>query len=333
MIIQVGSIRLRVEIHGEKHPQPEMEAWSASSGYTLHSASPDTSLKIFILPEMHLEHILLDEEAAALRRMLEDIEKRFPYAKFPYEWVTGAHAGGSPIAPRPQALPMPFISRSIMDRFSLVPLRHSLLALNHDDRRGIALVRGKGPCSLNSALNQVIQAAVCMLAPEKEAVVLHACSAVLEGNGYLFLGVSGSGKSTIASALPMEHVLSDESTLCFKAHGIPLLGPTPFTQDENLRMRSQPAPLRRVLFLKKDKENFLEDVSPGAAVVRILHNHIHFFSLFRRQEALRAFRAVEGMARSAPASILHFTQRFDPLHFFRETVYEEKKALRTANDH
>ena len=163
--------------------------------------------------------------------------------------------------------------------------------------------------------------------------MLHACAAVLEGDGYLFLGVSGSGKSTIAAALPREYVFSDESTLCFKAHGIPFLGPTPFTQAKNIRMRSEPAPLRRVLFLEKDKRNFLEDVSPGAAMVRILHNHIHFFSLFRRQEALRVFRAVEGMARSAPASILHFTRSFDPFHFFKEHVYEEKKALRTANDH
>ena len=327
MIIQVGNIGLQVDIMGNISLELERKFRNNLSGYISPSAAQDTSLKIFVLPEVHLDSILLDEETEALKLMLEKMEKRFPYSKFPYEWITGVYAKGSNNAPRPKALPRPFISRALIGRFSVVPLRQCLLALNHDDRQAFALVRGRDISILMNAVALAVQATLCMLAPEKKAVILHAASAEVGGDGYLFLGISGSGKSTIAASLPREQVFSDESTLCCMDHGIPNIAPTPFSQAENGPVRPEPASLKKVFFLKKDKENFLAELSPGTAMRRILHNHIHFFSFFRKEEALGAFHAVDGMVRSAPSSILSFTRTFDPIHFFEETAHEKQKAL------
>ncbi|MBW1773735.1 MAG: hypothetical protein JRJ82_12695 [Deltaproteobacteria bacterium] len=327
MIIQVGNIGLQLDILGNTSLELEREIRNTFSGFNSQSAAWDASLKIFVLPEIHLDSILLDEETAALKHMLERMEKRFPYAKFPYEWVTGVHRNGSNNARRPKTLPRPFISSSHMDRFSVVPLRQCLLALNHDDRQAFALVRGRDISVLNSAVTIAVQATLCMLAPGKKSVILHGASVEMGGEGYLFVGVSGSGKSTLAKCFPSENVFSDESTLCYMAHGTPYLAPTPFIQTENGHRRLEPTPLSKIFFLNKDNGNSMTDVSPGAAMARILHNHIHLFSFFRNEEAVGAFHMVDGMVRSAPASILNFTRTFDPLPFFEETAYEKQKTL------
>lgn len=331
MIVRVGNIILRVEIGGSKSLRLEREIRGTFSGFIAPSTAPftpwDASLKIFVLPDIHLDGILLDEEKTALKAMLERIQQRFPYAKFPYRWVTGFHRNGSKAAPRPGTLPRPFISRALLDRFSLVPLRQCLLALNHDDHQAVALVRGGDTTVLMNAVILAIQATLCMLAPDKKAVMLHGASAEIKGAGYLFLGVSGSGKSTMAGNFPREDVFSDESTLCSLDHGMPFIAPTPFTQNGKGSGMPDPAPLKKIFFLKKDKENFSAAVSPGTAMAKILRNHIHFFSFLRNQEALEAFQAVEGMVRNVPAFVLHSKPGFDPLPFLEETAYERKKAL------
>jgi len=327
MIIRVGDIGLRIVLRGNHGLEVEKSLRYAFSGFLAPAADGDASLTVFLLPEMYLDGILLYEEKEALKGMLEHMEKRFPFARFPYEWITGFHSQGREPAVRPSALPSPFMSSAIIDRFSLVPLRQCLLALNHDDHQAVALVRGREVSLLMNAVTLAVQGAVCMLAPKKGAVLLHGASAVIHGAGTLFLGVSGAGKSTIAAALPGDQVFSDESTLCCMDHGIPMIAATPFSQASNGAARPGPAPLKKVFFLRKDKENAVTEMSPGTALARMLYNHIHFFSFLRNQEALDAFRTLERVTRHVPAFVLRFTPHFDPLRFFEEAAHERKKAL------
>ena len=79
--------------------------------------------------------------------------------------------------------------------------------------------------------------------------------------------------------------------------------------------------------MNKGESDSASEITPGAAMVRVLHNHIHFFSLFRDKEAALTCHTVEGLVLSAPAYALLFTRDFDPLLFFEENNHEEEKAL------
>lgn len=327
MIMRIGNIGLKADILGNTTLGLEREFRNAFSEYLSPSYPWDLSLEIYILPEIHLDGILLEEEKEAVRHILEKMQRRFPYAIFPYEWVTGVHGKASHAASRPQTLPGPFIDRPRIDQFSVVPLRQCLLALNHLERHAVALVRGKDTTLLTKAVTLALQAVFCLAAPANASIMLHSASAAIDGYGYLFLGVSGAGKSTMAGNFPRENVFSDETTLCFLDQGMPWLAPTPFTQVVSGSVMAESASLKKIFFLKKGKENALTELSPGTAMARILHNHIHFFSFMRKQEALKAFHAVEGMVRHAPAYILCTTPDFEPLSLFEETRHERKKAL------
>jgi hypothetical protein len=136
-------------------------------------------------------------------------------------------------------------------------------------------------------------------------LLLHAASILREGSGYLFVGRSGAGKSTIARrAGPGGAVSSDEISLVrpsgdgYQVYGTPFWGELAGS-GENIA-----APLAQICVLEQSGENRLEPLDRAEALRRILQC-VLFFA--RDAENARAvLHAVERLITAVPVARLYF---------------------------
>lgn len=91
-----------------------------------------------------------------------------------------------------------------------------------------------------------------------DGVVSHGASVAIDNNGYLLLGVSGSGKSTAVSFLRDYEILSDDTSIIRKRNDKYYLFHSPWwnsdfniTQKKRYKMAKE-IELKKIFFLKKD---------------------------------------------------------------------------------
>lgn len=102
----------------------------------------------------------------------------------------------------------------------------------------------------------------------KDAFLIHSCGIIHGDRGYLFVGPSESGKSTIARLSTPDRVLNDEvNAVCFSGKGVELCG-TPFNGLFKEKSEGRCA-LNAVLLLKQGLQHKLTKV-PGAEAVKAL---------------------------------------------------------------
>jgi hypothetical protein len=102
-------------------------------------------------------------------------------------------------------------------------------------------------------------------------VMLHACGVNDSGNGYLFVGRSGQGKSTMAKLWSGNRVcvLSDDRIIVrkikqrFWIYGTPWHGESKICSPEKV-------PLKKIFFLRHAKVNRVKEVDPFDAVSRLI---------------------------------------------------------------
>jgi hypothetical protein len=128
------------------------------------------------------------------------------------------------------------------------------------------------------SLDSVLRITHSLLLATEGGFLLHAASAVRNGRAFLFAGVSGAGKTTLARLAPADAaVLTDEVSYVrrtgtgYEAHG------TPFAGELARSGANLSAPLESVFLLEKAHANRIESVSPRAAVSALLR-HILFFA-------------------------------------------------------
>ena len=117
---------------------------------------------------------------------------------------------------------------------------------------------------------------------EKGACFLHAAALVQDKKAYLFLGNSGSGKSTIARLCSDGLLYSDDGPVFLKQKGVYRVYPSPYRQvnfghviDRKIvQTGAEPAGL---YFIHKHRRIFLEKMLPKEALSIIIKQHIHFF--------------------------------------------------------
>ena len=113
---------------------------------------------------------------------------------------------------------------------------------------------------------------ICQQLPTLDRMLLHAAILQYEGNGYAFLGRSGTGKST-HTGLWMKYldgcsiVNGDKPILQSTKDGFIAYG-TPWMGKEGLGDKTS-APLKGLCFLEQAKENSIERLSPSDAASRI----------------------------------------------------------------
>ncbi|MFH0783309.1 MAG: hypothetical protein V2B20_15350 [Pseudomonadota bacterium] len=125
-----------------------------------------------------------------------------------------------------------------------------------------------------ASIDAIARIAGALLYAEKDSFLVHGSSILYQGKGYLFTGVSGSGKSTIAE-LSGALVLNDEiSLLQFKGDTVYVQG-TPFYGDLK-RGENVSAPLAGLFLLQQDSSTFIEELDPLRQNLFLLRNVVFF---------------------------------------------------------
>lgn len=128
------------------------------------------------------------------------------------------------------------------------------------------------------SLDSVLRVVHTLLLARKGCFLVHASSAIRNGRAFLFSGVSGAGKTTMARLAPPDAaLLTDEISYVTRQDDQYFAVGTPFFGElarvgENLR-----APIDTLYLLAKGPDNKIEPVT-GADAVRGLLGNILFFA-------------------------------------------------------
>jgi len=124
---------------------------------------------------------------------------------------------------------------------------------------------------LDLPLGQFLMASIFA---ERKSLILHSCAVKYKGQGLLFMGESGSGKSTIAKIwrkLKGAVVLSDERIVVRKIKNKFQVFGTPWTGSA-FAFANEQAPLSRIYLIEHAKKNFIEPLMPHEASAVFLSN-------------------------------------------------------------
>ncbi len=139
--------------------------------------------------------------------------------------------------------------------------------------------RGRIQQTINPySLDSVLRIVHTLLLAKKGGFLVHASSAIRNGRAFLFSGVSGAGKTTIARLAPPDaSLLTDEISYVVRENGRYSAVGTPFYGElarvgENLK-----ATVDTLYLLAKGPENRIEPIE-GAEAVRGLMGNILFFA-------------------------------------------------------
>ena len=155
------------------------------------------------------------------------------------------------------------------------------------------------------ALDSVLRITHTLLLARQGGFLLHASSAVRNGKAFLFSGLSGAGKTTIARLAPPDaDVLTDEASYVRRVDGRYLAYGTPFAGEMGTPGKNISAPIEALYLLAKAQENRIDPVDPALAVRRLLRN-ILFFA--HDQELVRlVFESACAFAAAVPVYQLSF---------------------------
>src|SRR3981189_2008791 len=138
--------------------------------------------------------------------------------------------------------------------------------------------RGRIEQTINPySLDSVLRIVHTLLLARKGGFLVHASSAIRNGRAFLFSGVSGAGKTTMAKLAPPDAaLLTDEISYVTLQDGRYTAVGTPFYGElarvgENLR-----APVECVYLLAKGPENKIEPIVGADAVHGLMENILFF---------------------------------------------------------
>ncbi len=119
-----------------------------------------------------------------------------------------------------------------------------------------------------------LRIACALLAFRDGGLMLHAAGLVVAGRAHLFIGVSGSGKSTVTALSPHATALSDDLVLLRPASGCWIAYGTPFWNPETAARAGQTATGRvaGIYKLVKASEVRLEPFSAASAAAELAAN-------------------------------------------------------------
>jgi len=136
------------------------------------------------------------------------------------------------------------------------------------------------------AIDSVLRIIHSLVLADQGGFLLHAASALRGCRAFLFTGISGAGKTTIARLAPAEAtLLSDEISYVVRKEGKYFACGTPFSGELARAGQNVSAPIQSVFLLNKGPDNRTEDIDRSEALRSILRNMLFFAqdqSLVRR---------------------------------------------------
>ena len=127
-----------------------------------------------------------------------------------------------------------------------------------------------------SAVDRVLAYVLMHVLPSsRNAFLLHGVGVTIMGQGHVFFGPSGAGKTTIATlAAGWGELFSDESVVLSFKHSLAQLHSTPFwghsTPEHLIQRTQQQAPLRALYGLQHGLDFHLEQMSATESIIALL---------------------------------------------------------------
>jgi len=166
---------------------------------------------------------------------------------------------------------------------------------------------------LGYPLNQVL---MILLLTSREGVIMHACGINDGGRGYLFLGNSTNGKSTLASLWHEQgaKVLNDDRIIVRAREGAYWMYGTPWHGTFD-KISLTAMPIEKIFFLKHGKENILRPKTDSEAVSMILTRS---FPPFWDHRAMGdVLNLLDRLVRAVPCYEMHFLPDESVINYVR----------------
>lgn len=125
-------------------------------------------------------------------------------------------------------------------------------------------------------------------------IMLHASSIEYKSLGYVFIGRSGMGKSTIARILGQEKILSDDITVIKRENKLYKIFPNPWwnlKEDIDISEPYKPAHLKALFFITKSKKTGLRKLFYNEAIGKLMYGDAAFqrYELFDNKTNIKNF--------------------------------------------
>lgn len=170
---------------------------------------------------------------------------------------------------------------------------------------------------------------------QRRAFLCHACAVARGGEGSVFLGFSGDGKSTMANLWAKDAViLNDDRCIIRKHNGEFRAYGSPWHGDRDL-VSAGGVPLRNIFFLKKGKKNHAVRKGGGKAAAMLLARS--FLPLWNRSVLRAIVDLCHRLATTVPCHELTFTPDQSVVKFIMKEYPAapgrsgKKPYLRTSN--
>jgi len=169
----------------------------------------------------------------------------------------------------------------------------------------------KQPIDCFNSLYKLLWIYFAQVLGEKGGCFVHATALAKNEEGYLLMGDSGAGKSTIARLCLECCVFSDDGPIFFRQNGEYRVYPSPFQQIDPIngldkKIIRMNARVKGLYFLNKDSRVFLKNISKKMAFSMILKRHIHFFSYLSARAKSVLFDLFFDVCNNIPIYNLHF---------------------------
>lgn len=181
----------------------------------------------------------------------------------------------------------------------------------HTGEGHLMFFRTRGRNYFTGTLYKLLFIFVSLSMSERGKMMLHGAGLKMKEAGYLFLGASGSGKTTVASLASGMEILSDEATVVGNDEGGFYLHASPFTQQRRSMVNNSPlssmrVPLNMVIFLHKSTRTYLTPREKASAFAETLKYHVHSFEFMTRDMRKMIFETCRSLFEVVPTYDLCF---------------------------
>lgn len=153
----------------------------------------------------------------------------------------------------------------------------------------------------------------------KKGLLFHSAGVIDKNRGYLFIGSSGKGKTTISYLFQKENstILNDDKIIVYPQNGTLWLSGTPW-HGRNYNCCSLRAPLRKIFFIDHGRKNEILP-SNSRTIIPALLKHSHF-PLWDTLATKNAIDFCNKIAQQVPIAELHFLPDRRVIDFIRNKM-------------
>ena len=158
------------------------------------------------------------------------------------------------------------------------------------------------------------------MARHNNGLLVHSAGIGFNGNGYIFPGKSGRGKSTLMSLFSERdqfELLGDDRIVVRKMADEFRMYGTPWPSDAGVA-NNLSAPLTALYFIHQASENKIEEVSPKVAVNRLLP--VSFIPWYDREAVINLLDFCDDLTSTVPAFDLYFKPTTEVADFFQSVT-------------